>query len=54
MMNGNFFVFARYVITVIRLNIVIIGLKSLIPIHFVKIRLSNFLDKEFLVKIYKL
>ena len=29
-------------------------LKSLGPIHFVKIRLSNFLGNEFLVKMYKL
>ena len=29
-------------------------LKSLSPIHFVKIRLSNFLGNEFLVKMYKL
>ena len=31
-----------------------IFLKSLSPIHFVKIRLSNFLGNEFLVKMYKL
>ena len=29
-------------------------LKSLGPIHFVKIRLSNFLSNEFLVKMYTL
>ena len=29
-------------------------LKSLGPIHFVKIRLSNFLGNEFLVKMYNL
>ena len=29
-------------------------LKSLSPIHFVKIQLSNFLGNEFLVKMYKL
>ena len=29
-------------------------LKSLSPIHFVKIRLTNFLGQEFLVKKYKL
>ena len=31
-----------------------VNLKSLSPIHFVKIPLSNFLDNEFLVKMYKL
>ena len=30
------------------------SLKSLGPIHFVKIRLSNFLGNEFLVKMYTL
>ena len=31
-----------------------LNLKSLSPIHFVKIGLSNFLGNEFLVKMYKL
>ena len=30
------------------------SLKSLSPIYFVKIRLSNFLGNEFLVKMHKL
>ena len=30
------------------------NLKSLGPIHFIKIRLSNFLSNEFLVKMYTL
>ena len=32
----------------------VLDLKSLSPIHFVKIRLYNFLGIEFIVKMYKL
>ena len=35
-------------------NIIYRYLKSLSPIHFVKIRLSNFSGNEFLVKMFKL
>ena len=38
----------------IYMTLIAIVLKSLSPIHFVKIRLSNFLGNEFLIKMYKL